>query len=410
MSPPHPALLRAFYTPASPLSFQVWNGHPDGPGIYTEPREPASFADLAKGVVELEAGVTRFSFDPERVIARLASEAHFPRRRPLHSYLPFESAWIPERLREMLLRLSVRRRLGTSLTFPRWPVEPCVEELRALVWNAAQRAGVAGTPEPFWPEGKTYAAVLSHDLDAPEVYRQGYWKQFAELEEAHGLRSSWHFCSEHIQVAGPVLEELARRGHEIAWQGVRHDYRIAYLPPAWLKTLIEEHQALLTRFAVQGFRSPFYLRPSQLYQGLTGAFRYDSSARDTAPEFFSPYRREGCCTVFPFFREDVVELPISIPEDHYISCLVGDHEEEISRIQLAKLEWIRNVGGLAVVLTHPVKWISLKPGAFRAYRKLVEHLAKDSSACMLLARDAAAWWRKRFCPSPETTGSTGRKD
>ncbi|MEK7765913.1 MAG: hypothetical protein AAB368_06710 [bacterium] len=357
-----PTLLREFYTPGAPLPAAAWEGlHPD----------------------------------PEAEIEALVLERRFPRRRPWHAYVPFESRWVPSRLRAALLRRRVRWGLAEREAFPRWPAEPVVEELRARVWAAARKAGLARNPAPFWPDGKRWAVALSHDLDSPEIYRRGWWKPFAELEERLGLRSSWHFCLNHLPEAAPVLDELARRGHEIAWHGFRHDYRIAYLREDRLRERIAAHVATFARWQIQGFRSPFYLRTAALSRGLSPALRYDSSARDTGTEFLSPHRREGCCTVFPFFREGLVELPLTIPEDLALTCLAGDDAGAITAAQRDKAARVREAGGVALVLTHPLRWISLRPGAFAAYRAFAESVARDPGAWRALPRDVAAWWRTR---------------
>lgn len=391
----HPALLRGFFTPSAPVLLRPWTGAPHGPGVYVQAGEPANLAALAGAVEEIERGVVRIAFDPERTIDRLVHESTVLRRRPPYTYLPVKTDWIPCKLREYLLQRSYRLQLSSATSVPRWPIEPCVEEIRSLVWDAARRTGVAAAPVPLWPQGKAYAAMLSHDMDSAEAFRRGYWQAFAELEEAHGLRSSWHFCTEHLSAARPVLEELVRRGHEIGWHGAYHGYRIAYLAPAKLRALLKKNRPLFEEFKIRGFRSPNFLRTPQLYEGLSEAFGYDSSAPDTAPELFSRQGRTGCCTVFPFFHGNLLELPLTLPDDMALRTLYGDSEQDAARVKLAKLDWIKSVGGLAVSLTHPERWISMKPGAFGAYRRLVEQLAKDSSVWVALPREIETWWRAR---------------
>jgi hypothetical protein len=270
-----------------------------------------------------------------------------------------------------------------------------VEGIRSLVLDAARRAGSAPEPVPFWPEGKKYAAALTHDVDSSEAWKKGYWKAFAELEEANGLRSSWHICSVHAHRWEREIEELAKRGHEIAWHGPRHDYRIAFMRPEELASTLSANRPLFARFGIRGFRSPNYLRTNRLYNGLAGALGYDSSTMDTAAEPLSPARRTGCCTVFPFFRGDLLVIPLTVPDGLTIRCLTGDDAGAIAAIQSAKIEWIKGVGGLALAITHPEAWISMRPGSFGAYRKMVERIASDHEAWKALPRDIEAWWRKR---------------
>ncbi len=394
MAPADSSLLESFFSPETPIPLTPWTGRPSGPGLYFLDRIEPVPTDVQARITRPEPGVVLFGFDPSGTISEIVLERRFPRRRPLHSFFPAGADIIPPWLREILLRASVVPRLKKDC-FPRWPAEPCVEEIRAGVRDAAREAGIAFREAPFWPAGKRFAAVLSHDLDAPEAYRHGTWKEFAEIEESYGFRSSWHFCSEHAREAEPVLAELARRGHEIAWHGPRHDYRIAFRSPEGLKATLKRHESLLAQMDVRGFRSPFYLRTDGLYRGIGGAFRYDSSCRDTAAEFLSPYPREGCCTVFPFFRHGTLVLPVTVPEDYTIRFLAGDDGERIAAVQAAKIEWIKRVGGMALVLTHPVRWLSCTPGGLDAYRRLIESLARDAEVHVTLAREAAERWRER---------------
>ena len=122
MSSRHPSLLRGFFSPGSPLPLEV-----EGGGAAAE-----TLPGLRGG-----GRVVRLPFDPEETIDRLTSEAQFRRWRPLHSYLPFGANWMPESLRRALFRFHVRRGLSRPDLFPRWPIEPCVEEIRKVVWDAA---------------------------------------------------------------------------------------------------------------------------------------------------------------------------------------------------------------------------------------------------------------------------------
>jgi len=99
--------------------------------------------------------------------------------------------------------------------------------------------------------------------------------------------------------------------------------------------------------------------------------------------------------VFPFFRGDLLEMPITIPDSLTIRCLAGDDADSISAVQAAKMGWIKSVGGLALAITHPERWISMRPAPFTAYRRLVEAISGDAEAWKALPRDIESWWRKR---------------
>lgn len=403
---PHPGLVRGFHDPAHPLDLRPLKDGPVGPGVYFRPGVLATPGTVETPLERIGGGAVLLPWDPEATVERLVTEAYAPARRPWHSRLPVASSSVPVGLRRVLLRLSVGRRLEAA-GFPRWPAEPLVESVRARVLEAAKAAGLVPDAAPAWPGGCKWAAVLSHDFDSLDAFEHQRWRALAEIEESHGLRSSWHVCTEHLSAALPALEALAERGHEIGWHGPRHDYRFAYLPPERIRTEAAAAVLSLAAFGPRGFRSPNFLRTPGLMSGLSGVFGYDSSARDTAAELFSGPGRRGCCTVFPFMRNGLVELPITIPDDLSVRCLDGDDAERISAVQSAKLEWIRSVGGMAMALTHPEAWISLTPGSLLAYRRLVEAISEDPEAWKTLPRDVEAWWRKRSGPGPEATSPAG---
>lgn len=393
---PPVSLLRGFHSPSRPLALPPWQGGAALPGVYVTPGILAPEGGALELAVDRPApGIVRFRFDPEAMLDRLVRETYAETARPFHTRLPLPSALVPSRLRQALLRRSLAPRLTAAGGFPRWPIEPLAEELRALVRRAAEEAGVAAPAEPLWPDGKAYAVALSHDLDSASAIRRGLWKPLAEAEEARGLRSSWHVCTEHLVAARPALEELARRGHEIGWHGPVHDYRVAYLPVDKIRAHAAAFRARLAALDPRGFRSPNFLRTDALYAGLDGVFGYDSSARDTAAELFSPRPRQGCCTVFPFLRGGLIELPVTIPDDLSLRCLFGDDAAATARVQAEKLAWIRSVGGLALCLTHPERWISLRPGAFKAYGMYLDAIAADPTAWKALPREVERWWRTR---------------
>lgn len=372
-----------------------WTGRADGPGLYVDAGRLAPDPTRWPAFERVGEGVVRLPFDPEAAAVRLVTETYAPHHRPWHTWLPIESGRIPGALKDRLLTRSLRPRLADAAAFPRWPVEPSVENLRALVLEAARAAGAAPAPAPLWPDGKRWAATLSHDLDTESSVRRDVWRPFADLEEAHGLRSSWHVCTAHARSSWRALEELARRGHEIAWHGPRHDYRFSYRPPEAIRAAAREAVAALAPFGLRGLRSVNFLRTPGLYAGIDGVLGYDSSPRDTAAELNSGHVREGCCTVFPFFSGNLVVLPVTVPDDLSLRALAGDDADATARRQEEKLAWIRGVGGLAMSLTHPEPWISARPGAFAAYGRLVASLAADRECWTPLPRDVEAWWRRR---------------
>jgi hypothetical protein len=88
--------------------------------------------------------------------------------------------------------------------------------------------------------------------------------------------------------------------------------------------------------------------------------------------------------------EDMVELPITLPQDHTLFDLLGHEEPDI---WLEKARFLRDQGGMALVLTHS-DYVG-NQYLLDAYRQLLKEFVDDSTAWKPLPREVSAWWRSR---------------
>jgi hypothetical protein len=130
------------------------------------------------------------------------------------------------------------------------------------------------------------------------------------------------------------------------------------------------------------------------------SFDYDSSSPDMDP--FEP-QNGGCCTWLPFFNGELVELPITLPQDHTLFVIL-DHPNET--VWVAKAEFLRARGGMAMIDTHPDYLIDER--IFQAYARFLDRFADDPAAWHALPREVSAWWRRRAASRLEHDGSTWR--
>ena len=61
-------------------------------------------------------------------------------------------------------------------------------------------------------------------------------------------------------------------------------------------------------------------------------------------------KRGGCCTVFPFFVCNVLELPLTTSQDYSIFHILNDYSIDLWKKQL---DLIRKRNGLISFLAHP---------------------------------------------------------
>ena len=134
-----------------------------------------------------------------------------------------------------------------------------------------------------------------------------------------------------------------------------------------------------------GFRSPATQREPEWMPEL--GCLYDSSFPDTDP--FEP-QSGGCCSIWPFFLGDLVELPITMVQDHTLFEILG--ETSIER-WVEKSEWVAPTTGSSTCIVHPDYLLS--DGRLDLYEQLLVHLTGLAGGWHALPRDVACWWRSR---------------
>jgi hypothetical protein len=206
-----------------------------------------------------------------------------------------------------------------------------------------------------------------------------------ELEENIGFRSSWNLVPERdYEVDELLLSTLNRRGFEVGVHGLHHDGRDFDTRRHVGQRLPAFHE-YARRWRAVGFRSPSTHRRWEWMQLLD--FDYDSSYTDTAP--YEP-QAGGCCSWLPYLIGDLVELPITLPQDHTLFELLGQQDESV---WVEKTELLRGRGGMALMVTHPDYMID--PHVLSSYRRFLEHFAHDDGSWKPLPREVASWWRRR---------------
>ena len=283
------------------------------------------------------------------------------------------------------VQLVLRRRLASSggkPGFPDWPLHTGLHDF--YDWLLALAGEVAGEPVPWirpWPEEARWCFVLTHDVETEEGLRR--LASLREPEVERGYRSAWNFVPERYDTPPAVLADLEAQGCEVGVHGLRHDGRDLASGRALAKRL-PAIRAAAERWGASGFRSPATQRSWSLMPRL--GFDHDSSYTDTDPYEPQP---GGCCSYLPFFIDDLVELPITLPQDHTLFSILG-HED--SSLWLDKARELRRRGGMVLVLSHPDY---AHGAAARAWRDLLEEFHADTTVWQALPREVASWWRER---------------
>jgi peptidoglycan/xylan/chitin deacetylase (PgdA/CDA1 family) len=289
---------------------------------------------------------------------------------------------MPRPLQLALRRVYARRQ--AQVTFPRWPIEPIlVERQHAQLRGALEAAGADSVPSlSFWPDGRRFAAILTHDVESEVGVRNV--RRVLEVERRHGFVSSWNFVAEWYPIEAGLFDHIRASGGEIGLHAIKHDCKLFESRASFEADLPKIHRYLEEWDAV-GFRSPATHRNADWMHEL--GCLYDSSFPDTDP--FEP-QPGGCCSIVPFFLGDLVELPITLVQDHTLfEILRADSIDQWT----CKSDWIIEHHGLINLITHP-DYLDT-PRRLRLYEEFLEYLAAQSAGWHALPRDVAQWWRTR---------------
>lgn len=330
---------------------------------------PFSFADAYTGYVgELWArGARRRALPPGALDLFYRVRRLIPRRAQLAA-------------RRGLIRWQGRPR------FPRWPWEEGLAELlRLYVLCALEASGREQLAfRWFWPRGARAALILTHDVESAAGLRNAI--RVADLEQERGLRSSFNLVACDYPLDRGILRELSERGFELGLHGIHHD-RSLFSSRREFERQLPLLREWAARLGASGFRSPATHR----VWAWLGELPVDY---DCTVPISDPYEPQpgGCCSPWPFFVGEVIELPYTLPQDHTTFTLLG---ERSIGLWLRQLERVEAAAGLAQCVSHPDPGYLGDPAKEALYREFLDAIAARPGLWRALPREVAAWWRRR---------------
>jgi hypothetical protein len=248
----------------------------------------------------------------------------------------------------------------------------------------------------FWRRGKTYALSVTHDVETKTGLESGALG-LLEVEEPLQIRATWNIPSSRYSLSPVALERLLRNG-EIGAHDTKHDGRLAFLDTEAKTRRVASCMVGLRSVAgqaIRGFRAPLLQHGGHLTKALANAgYEYDSSC--PAWEILSPtsLRPHGVGTIFPFFIDDILEVPVSLPQDHQLLRVVEQNPESTVDLLLELSKWIKGVGGACVLLTHPEYEFAMSQNQ-PEYKRLLEHFRSDPQCDIMTLREMSDWWKIR---------------
>jgi peptidoglycan/xylan/chitin deacetylase (PgdA/CDA1 family) len=278
--------------------------------------------------------------------------------------------------------------------FPSWPLDHSVSRLLRFYAYclALVRGGREATFKWFWPKTYQAALILTHDVETAAGLPLAI--ELADLEQEHGFRSSFNLGAWYDVDPG-LLRELTDRGFEIGMHGLVHD-RSLFSSRAAFDAQRPEIAKLAERLGAEGFRSPATHRVFDWLGELP--ISYDGSIPHSDP--FEP-QPGGCCSVWPFFIGDVVELPYTLPQDYTLFTLLAHRS---AALWLEQADRIVQENGLIHSLTHPDSGYLGDAAKRDHYREFLVALSERDEIWKPLPRELAAWWRIRDSGEVDESG------
>ncbi|QZY51075.1 polysaccharide deacetylase family protein [Leucobacter tenebrionis] len=259
-----------------------------------------------------------------------------------------------------------------------------------------------------WPNGHRYAATVSFDFDAEEVWigenaanasAPGVLSQGAygpkvglplilRLLDKHDVSGSFYVCGKDALRHPDAVRSIIDAGHEVAHHGHSHSSPTGLSEQEERDELQRGLEVLQDLGAdVVGYRSPSWEFSAHTLDLLVEAgFEYSSNLLDD----IVPYRHPA---------HDIVEVPVSwILDDAPHFWFANDTWEktirsprEVLDVWLPEIDGIARHGGHAMVTTHPM--ISGRPSRLANLDTVIGHL-KDSGAWIATTREIAAHARE----------------
>lgn len=261
--------------------------------------------------------------------------------------LPIRYDVAPKKIRDLVMR--EKRDEKTFNYCDKLPLDA----LRFIVAKAIERLSGMRLPRKTW-KGKKSCCIVTHDVDTKQGLARA--RLVKRLEEKYDIESAWYIPTKHYSLESGTIKDLANHG-EVGVHGAQHSGNLVSLPSKKLFQLLYEAKQLLEKVlgsSVRGFRSPLLQHNSTILEQLKKAdYSYDTSIptwEPKHPQTMSPF---GIGTVFPLSICGLIEIPVSIVQDHQLLYVSGLTARETIAQWSSLMSVVKEVGGCNVLLSHP---------------------------------------------------------
>ena len=294
-----------------------------------------------------------------------------------------------------LLNFALRKRLQRiflqdweTIPFPRWPVDTSVERiLERLLIHSIRANNLEKIPFIwFWPDGVSAATIVTHDVETDAGL--AFIPSLIDIDESYDIRSSFQLVPEgRYNVPTTLIDSIRKRHCEVNVHDLDHTGNLYGNRDRFLKKS-KRINRYLAAYGADGFRAGCMYRNVDWYDQLR--ISYDMSVPNVA--HLEP-QRGGCCTVFPYFIGNALELPLTTIQDYALLNILGSYSIDLWK---AQIELILKRNGLLSFIVHP-DYIMAEP-ALNVYKNLLNHLMhlrRENQIWFARPGEVNRWWRER---------------
>jgi peptidoglycan/xylan/chitin deacetylase (PgdA/CDA1 family) len=297
--------------------------------------------------------------------------------------LPIRYDIAPKKIRDFLMRGKVdENNIDYCDKLP-------LDALRFIVAKAIEKISGKRLPRKTW-KGKKSCCIVTHDVDTKQGLARA--RPIKKLEERYDIESAWYVPTKHYSLDSGTIRNLANYG-EVGVHGAQHSGNLVSLPSKKLFQLLYEAKQLLEKVSgssVKGFRSPLLQHNSTILEQLKKAdYSYDTSVptwEPKHPQTMSPF---GIGTVFPLVLNNLVEIPVSIIQDHQLLYVLGLTAKETLAEWFSLMTIVKEIGGCSVLLSHP-EYGLFDPKTVSMYEDFLSYISSDSDGWITTPAKLAA--------------------
>lgn len=259
----------------------------------------------------------------------------------LYTCLPSQGSTIPSALRSRFLKMhKIDANLSQHLA---------IEKARKMLVDAFEALGLR------LQRKSRPSLLITHDVDTEKGLEKAL--SLKAVEDKLDLQSTWFLPSEQYRIPRDIAKSLAA-GSTIGSHDLEHDSRLIHCRDhgRLVERLRKSKLRLETIFdtEVRCFRSPLLQFSSWIVSGLKAAgYELDFSLPCWEPVHPQTMGGFGIESVQPFEIDGVVEIPLTLFQDHQVLNVMGFNTHQATKFWYEQAELIRSFGGDIVLLVHP---------------------------------------------------------